>query len=71
MHKRNFVDTKEKAKDREDHRRKVQETLEKEVKQLKLEESIRQKNRQIGQLSLFDAGKITTLSQFMKKPKRR
>jgi len=67
MHKHNFVDTSEKAKERLAQRIKIQEIQDKEAKQAKIEETLRQKNRQIGQLSLSE----TTLSQFTKKPKKR
>jgi hypothetical protein len=64
--KHDFVDTDKKAKERIEQRRKLQEILEKEIKQEQIEEEIRVKNRKIGQLSLTE----TTLSHFTKKKGR-
>jgi hypothetical protein len=61
--KHDFVDTADKAKGRIEHRRKLQEILEKEIKQERLEEELRIENRKIGQLSLTE----TRLSHFTKK----
>ena len=62
-----FVDTIAKVKERESRRKKVKESLDKLIKQAKFEESLREENRKIGQLSLTE----TTLLHFTKKPKRK
>lgn len=58
-----FVDTAEKAKEREAYRQRIKKIQEDEIRQSKIEEEIRAKNRKIGQLSLTE----TTLSHFTKK----
>jgi hypothetical protein len=58
-----FIDTAEKAKEREAYRQRIQKIQEDEIRQAKHEEEIRAKNRKIGQLSLTE----TTLSHFTKK----
>jgi hypothetical protein len=69
--KHDFIDTADKAKERLTRRLKLQEILEKELKQERLAEAVREKNRKIGQLSIFDGGEVRTLSHFMKKPNKR
>ena len=66
VHHDSFVDTAEKAKEREAYRQRIQRIQEEEIKQAKYEEAIRAKNRKIGQLSLTE----TTLSQFTKKKEK-
>jgi hypothetical protein len=63
VHHESFIDTAEKAREREAYRQRIQKIQEDEVKQTKYEEEIRAKNRKIGQLSLTE----TTLSHFTKK----
>jgi hypothetical protein len=66
VHHEVFIDTAEKAKEREEYRQRIQKIQEDEIRQAKYEEEIRAKNRKIGQLSLTE----TTLSQFTKKKEK-
>jgi hypothetical protein len=66
VHHEPFVDTAEKAKEREAYRQRIQKIQEEELKQAKYEEEIRAKNRKIGQLSLTE----TTLSHFTTKKEK-
>jgi hypothetical protein len=65
-HQYPFIDTAEKAKEREAYRQRIQKIQEDEVRQAKYEEEIRAKNRKIGQLSLTE----TTLSHFTTKKEK-
>lgn len=67
VHHPPFIDTADKAKEREAYRQRIREIQEEEIKQAKHGEEIRAKNRKIGQLSLTE----TTLSHFTKKKEKK